>query len=78
MAINGFVTALQSGNRQMARNEKTADRTGNALTEVTCVLGKAVDALNRLRNAVEENTKEDRRRKERWFEIKRKREEERK
>ena len=71
VAMNGLVTALQSGNRQTARNEKAADWTENALTEVTCMLGKVVDALNRLKNAVEENTKEDRRREERWFEIER-------
>ena len=49
MAMNGLVTALQSGNRQIARNEKAVDRTENALTEVACVLVKVVDALNRLK-----------------------------
>ena len=75
-AMNGLVAALQSGSNQLARNEKTGERTEKALTKITGILGKVADSLNRLRNAVEENTKEQRRREERWIEIERKRDEE--
>ena len=76
VAMNGLVAALQSGSNQLARNEKSGERTEKALTEIAGILGKVVDSLNRLKNAVEENTKEQRRREERYTEIERKREEE--
>ena len=58
------------GMRKQGREQK------KALTEITGILGKVADSLNRLRNAAEENTKEQRRREERYIEIERKREEE--
>ena len=70
-----MVAAIQDRNRQSVRTEKASDKTEKALTEVTCMFGKVVDALKHLRNAVEENTREDTCREERWFEIERKREE---
>ena len=76
VAMNGLVAALQSGSNQLARNEKSGERTEKALTEIAGILGKVADSLNRLKNAVEENTKEQRRREERYTEIERKREEE--
>ena len=76
VAMNGLVAALQSGSNQLARNEKSGERTEKALTEIAGLLGKVADSLNRLKNAVEENTKEQRRREERYTEIERKREEE--
>ena len=51
-------------------------RTEKALTEITGILRKVADSLNCLRNAVGKNTKEQRRREERYIEIERKREEE--
>ena len=77
VAMNGLVSAIQSGNRQGARTEKASDRMEKALTEATCMLGKVMAALNGLKKAVEENMREDRRREERWFDMERKREEER-
>ena len=77
VAMNGLVAAIQSGNRQSGRGEKAMDRVEKALTEMTCMLGKVVDSLNGLRKAVEENTREDRQREERWFEKERRRDEER-
>ena len=77
VAMNGLVSAIQSGNRQIVRTEKASDRMEKALTEATCMLGKVVAALNGLKKAVEENTREDRRREDRWFGMERKREEER-
>ena len=77
VAMNGLVSAIQSGNRQIVRTEKASDRMEKALTETSCMLGKVVAALNGLKKAVEENTREDRRRKDRWFDMQRKREEER-
>ena len=77
VAMNGLVSAIQSGNRQIVRTEKASDRMEKALTEATCMLGKVVAALNGLKKAVEENTREDRRREDRWFDMERKREEER-
>ena len=74
--MNGLVAALQSGSNQLARNEKSGERTEKALTEIAGILGKVADSLNRLKNAVEENTKEQTRREERYTEIERKREEE--
>ena len=76
VAMNGLVAALQSGSNQLARNEKTGERTEKALSEIAGILGKVADSLNRLKNAVEENTKEQRRREERYTEIEKKREEE--
>ena len=76
VAMNGLVAAVQSGSNQLARNEKSGERTEKALTEIAGILGKVADSLNRLKNAVEENTKEQRRREERYTEIERKREEE--
>ena len=76
VAMNRLVAALQSGSNQLARNEKSGERTEKALTEIAGILGKVADSLNRLKNAVEENTKEQRRREERYTEIERKREEE--
>ena len=76
IAMNGLVAALQSGSNQLARNEKSGERTEKALMEIAGILGKVADSLNRLKNAVEENTKEQRRREERYTEIERKREEE--
>ena len=76
VAMNGLVAALQSGSNQLARNEKSGERTEKALTEIAGILGKVADSLNRLKTAVEENTKEQRRREERYTEIERKREEE--
>ena len=73
--MNGLVAALQSGSSQLAKSEKTGERTEKALMEITGILGKVADSL-RLRNAVEENTKEQWRREERWIEIERKRDEE--
>ena len=77
VAMNGLVSAIQSGNRQIVRTEKASDRMEKALTETSCMLGKVVAALNGLKKAVEENTREDRRREDRWFDMQRKREEER-
>ena len=77
VAMNGLVSAIQSGNRQFVRTEKASDRMEKALTEATCMLGKVVAALNGLKKAVEENTREDRRREDRWFDMESKREEER-
>ena len=77
VAMNGMVEALQNGTRQMARVEKTVEKTEKALTEITCMMGKVVDALTQFRNVVEQNANEDRKREERWFDIERKREEER-
>ena len=76
IAMNGLVASLQSGSNQLARNERSGERTEKALTEIAGILGKVADSLNRLKNAVEENTKEQRRREERYTEIERKREEE--
>ena len=76
VVMDGLVTALQSKSNQLARNEKSGERTEKALTEIAGILGKVADSLNRLKNAVEENTKEQRRREERYTEIERKREEE--
>ena len=69
VAMNRLVAALQSGSNQLARNEKSGERTEKALTEIAGILGKVADSLNRLKNAVEENTKEQRRREERYTEI---------
>ena len=77
VAMNGMVEALQNGTRQMARVEKTVEKTEKALTEITCMMGKVVDALTQFKNVVEHNANEDRKREERWFDIERKREEER-
>ena len=76
VAMNGLVAALQSGSNRLARNENSGERTEKALMEITGILGKVANSLNRLRNAVEENTKEQRRREEKWIEIERKRGEE--
>ena len=75
VAMNGMVEALQNGTRQMARVEKTVEKTEKALTEITSMMGKVVDALTQFRNVVEHNANEDRKREERWFDIERKREE---
>ena len=77
VAMNGMVEALQNGTRQMARVEKTVEKTEKALTEITCMMGKVVDALTQFKNVLEHNANEDRKREERWFDIERKREEER-
>ena len=76
VAINGLVEAIQAGNRQLAKNEKVMEKTERALTEVTCMMGKVVDALTQFKNVVQESANEDRKREERWFDIERKREEE--
>ena len=77
VAMNGMVEALQNGTRQMARVEKTVEKTEKALTEITCMMGKVVDALTQFKNVMQESANEDRKREERWFDIERKREEER-
>ena len=77
VAMNGMVEALQNGTRQMARVEKTVEKTEKALTEITCMMGKVVDALTQFKNVMQESTNEDSKREERWFDIERKREEER-
>ena len=62
VAMDRLVVALQSEGSQLARNEKTRERTTKALAEITSILGKGVDSLNRLGNVVEKNAKERRRR----------------
>ena len=77
VAMNGLVEALQNETRQMGRIEKVVEKTEKALTETTCMMGKVVDALMQFKNVVEHSANEDRKREERWFDIERKREEER-
>ena len=43
IAMNGLVAALQSGSNQLARNEKSGERTEKALTEIAGILGKVAD-----------------------------------
>ena len=57
VAMNGLVSAIQSGNRQSVRTEKASDRMEKALTEATCMLGKVVATLNGLKKVEEENTR---------------------
>ena len=75
--MNGMIEALQNGTRQMGRIEKVVEKTEKALTEITCMMGKVVDALTQFKNVVEHSANGDRKREERWFDIERKREEER-
>ena len=49
VAMNGMVEAVQAGNRQLARNKKAMEKAEKALTEVTCMMGKVVNALPSLR-----------------------------
>ena len=77
LAMNGVIEALQNGTRQMGRIEKVVEKTEKALTEIKYMMGKVVDALTQFKNVVEHIANEDRKREERWFDIKRKREEER-
>ena len=61
--------------RLLARNKKAMEKAEKALTEVTCMMGKLVDAFTQFKNMIQEIANEDRKREERWFDIERKREE---
>ena len=75
--MNGMVEALQNGTLQIGRIENVVEKTEKALTEITCMMCKVVDAVSQFKNVIEHSANEDRKRDERWFDIERKREEER-
>ena len=77
VAVNALTTAIQHLAGQMTRNEERQEKVEKALTEMSCSLSKVTDALNRMRNVLEESLREERRREDHWDERERRREEER-
>ena len=75
VAINGLTSVLQHLTSTMTTMEKRQTSTEKALIDVACALGKCQSALTQFKEVMEENGKEERRRKERWMERERIREE---
>ena len=77
IAVNGLVAALHGLREDMVKNTRTMDRMEKTLVETNVLLSKAMDSMTRLKNVLEGNEKEEKRREERRQEADRRREEER-
>ena len=77
IAVNGLVAALHGLREDMVKNTKTMDRMEKTLVETNVLLSKAMDSMTRLKNVLDGNEKEEKRREERRQEADRRREEER-
>ena len=78
VAVNGLVAALQGLREDMVKNTRTMERMEKTLVETNVLLSKTMDSMTRLKNVLEGNEKEEKRREERRQEADRRREEERK
>ena len=76
VALNGLTESLQKVKNQMGLREKASERTGKALVEAICEMGKVVGALNSLWRVVEDSARDAKRREERKVEAERRRDEE--
>ena len=77
IAVNGLVAALHGLREDMVKNTRTMDRMEKTLVEANVLLSKAMDSMTRLKNVLDGNEKEEKRKEERRQEADRRREEER-
>ena len=77
VAVNGLVAALQGLREDVVKNTRTMDRVEKTLVETNILLSKAMDSITRLKNVLDGNEKEEKRREERRQDADRRREEER-
>ena len=68
VTINGLVSAVQGLTEQMKRREKREEQLEKALIDTTFALSGVAVSLSRLKNKMEENAEEVRKREERWLE----------
>ena len=77
VAVNGLVAALQGLREDVVKNTRPMNRVEKTLVETNILLSKAMDSMTRLKNVLDGNEKEEKRREERRQEADRRREEER-
>ena len=77
VALNSSNSTIQQLSGRIKRTEDNHEKTERALVEMTCAVSKCTDAINRFKNNMEENAKAERRWAEKWIEMERVREEER-
>ena len=73
VAINGLVEAIQRQTQCSLRAEKAAERSEKALIEMTCMLGKVVDAFGEFKNLIQERAADEQKREESWLDREKRR-----